>query len=435
MRKRLERMKEQLPGEELLKKPISRKAFVAGAGATSFGLLLAACGGGSDEAATTAAPPDTEAPPADTGETTAAPPSEALKEGLADGMYGGPVGFPGAERYQYPIDSEEGRAISALRQMVQDGTAPDTIIVQALDFAKPQFETPFETPDGTGASIVASVRGGDGDQARVRRDHAGRPSTRRTSATPRRRTAASTPSRRPSRRWATSPRPACSSRSTSTSTSTSRAGAIPSTATQAARRPSRCSRSTRASPTSSPSTTIPSRSSTDPTCSRTQTRAPPSRTSTATRSTSRSRGTSTATSPSSSRARMRTFPLYGDVMTYAPFWCVVNFNQRFVSSANPNMLYFNEDGSANVNNEAGVRAFTEIKENLAFHGPGALAEGLARPVPAHGRGQRPDGRHVPELLEDRPGQPGARHRGRRPVLQDQRDARAASWTARSSGGR
>ena len=156
MKKRLERMKEQLPGEELLKKPISRKAFVAGAGATSFGLLLAACGGGSDDAATTAAPPETEAPP-DTGADTSAPPPSGeapLKEGLADGMYGGPVGFPGAERYQYPVDSEEGRAISALRAMVQDGTAPDAIIVQVLDFAKPQFETPFETPDGSGASIV-----------------------------------------------------------------------------------------------------------------------------------------------------------------------------------------------------------------------------------------------------------------------------------------
>ena len=82
-------------------------------------------------------------------------------------------------------------------------------------------------------------------------------------------------------------------------------------------------------------------------------------------------------------------------MTYAPFWCVVNWNQRFVCSANPNMLYFNDDGSANVNNEAGIRAFTEILENLAFHGPGALAEGLARPVPAHGSRQRPEGGSFP----------------------------------------
>ena len=61
-------------------------------------------------------------------------------------MYGGPTGFPGAERYQYPLDSEEGRAISALRQMRQDGTAPDTLIVQVLNFARPQFENAF--PEG-----------------------------------------------------------------------------------------------------------------------------------------------------------------------------------------------------------------------------------------------------------------------------------------------
>ena len=42
-------------------------------------------------------------------------------------------------------------------------------------------------------------------------------------------------------------------------------------------------------------------------------------------------------------------------MTYAPFWGMVNWQQRFVCSANPNMFYFNEDGSANVNNEAGIR--------------------------------------------------------------------------------
>ena len=65
-------------------------------------------------------------------------------------------------------------------------------------------------------------------------------------------------------------------------------------------------------------------------------------------------------------------PLYGDVNTLAPFWGAVNWNERFVSAANPNMLYFNDDGSANVNNEAGVRAFTELLKSLEYHGPGAL---------------------------------------------------------------
>ena len=195
MKKKLEKMKDALPGEELLKRPISRKQFVAGAGATSFGLLLAACGGSSNETATTeatattAAATDTGA--ADTG--TAAPVGEApLKEGLADGMYGGPMGFPGAERYQYPLDSEEGRAISALRQMKQDGTAPDTIIVQTLDFAKPQFETGVRARTATAPRSSTSSRRRPGSRSSSSRPT--RPtSTRRTSATHRRRTAASTP--------------------------------------------------------------------------------------------------------------------------------------------------------------------------------------------------------------------------------------------------
>jgi multiple sugar transport system substrate-binding protein len=66
-----------------------------------------------------------------------------LSRDLAPGMYGGPTGFKGAERYQYKLDTEEGRAISALRAMRKAGKAPDSIIVQTLDFAKPQFEKAF----------------------------------------------------------------------------------------------------------------------------------------------------------------------------------------------------------------------------------------------------------------------------------------------------
>jgi multiple sugar transport system substrate-binding protein len=65
-------------------------------------------------------------------------------------------------------------------------------------------------------------------------------------------------------------------------------------------------------------------------------------------------------------------PLYGDVNTLAPFWCAVKWNERFVCSANPNLLYFNEDASANVNNEAGVRAFAELRTSFDLHPPGAL---------------------------------------------------------------
>src|SRR4051794_25282644 len=44
-----------------------------------------------------------------------------LSSKLAPGMYGGPTGFKGAERYQYKLNTEEGRAISALRAMKKAG--------------------------------------------------------------------------------------------------------------------------------------------------------------------------------------------------------------------------------------------------------------------------------------------------------------------------
>ena len=57
----------------------------------------------------------------------------ALANGLAPGMIGGPTGFPGAARYQYPADSEEGRAILALKALRKAGKAPSTLVVQALE--------------------------------------------------------------------------------------------------------------------------------------------------------------------------------------------------------------------------------------------------------------------------------------------------------------
>ena len=67
-------------------------------------------------------------------------------------MIGGPTGFPGAARYQYPANSEEGRAVLAAKALRKAGKAPDTLVVQALNFARPQFENKF--PKGATASIA-----------------------------------------------------------------------------------------------------------------------------------------------------------------------------------------------------------------------------------------------------------------------------------------
>ena len=121
------------------------------------------------------------------------------------------------------------------------------------------------------------------------------------------------------------------SRSTPTSRSTSRAGTIRSSASPAARAPSTCSRSTTATTTRSRSTTTRSRSSTAAISSTIPRRRRASRPSTARSSRSRRRGTSTRRSRSSSRVRRRR-QMYGDIVdARRPFWCAVNWNERFVS--------------------------------------------------------------------------------------------------------
>ena len=362
-KRRLGKMKEALPGEELLTKPITRRGLLAGAGATSLAVLLAACGvrGGGRAAGRACAgrAAAAEPPPAETGgtDTGAAPPTGAapLKEGLAEGMYGGPVGWPGAERYQYPDDSEEGRAIAALRQLRQDGTAPDTLVVQVLNFARPQFEKAL--PRGRARRIVALFEEETGIKIEFVETEPGL----RVPGEPAQRLDEERQLRprhhrdRGDRRLRRG-RPAAAARRVRRR-STSRAGSTRSTATPAASRRSTCSRSTRARPTRSRSTTTRSRTSTAPTCSRAPRSRRRSRTSTAGRSSSRSRGRSTTQVAEFFTRPDADVPLYGDVNTLAPFWCAVNWNERFVSAANPNMLYFNDDGSANVNNEAGIRAF------------------------------------------------------------------------------
>src|SRR5260221_13953598 len=75
-------------------KRLTRGKFIAGAGVAVAGLALGGV-------------------PAMAKGFTPQPRNKALKTGLPPGMIGGPVGFKTAERYQYPPNSEEGRAIVA----------------------------------------------------------------------------------------------------------------------------------------------------------------------------------------------------------------------------------------------------------------------------------------------------------------------------------
>src|SRR5207244_6569609 len=93
-------------------RPITRRTFVAGAGAAGAGIALAGIPGVAS--ARGWAPTDR---------------NKALGNGLAPGMIGGPVGFKGAERYQYPANSEEGRAVLAAKALRKAGKAPNTLVV------------------------------------------------------------------------------------------------------------------------------------------------------------------------------------------------------------------------------------------------------------------------------------------------------------------
>lgn len=401
MKRRLERMKESLPGEELLKKPISRKSFVAGVGATSFGLLLAACGGGGggEETTATAAAPTTQA---ETGAATGAAPSTGeapLKSGLAAGMYGGPTGFPGAERYQYPLDSEEGRAISALRQLKQDGKAPDTLIVQALNFARPQFEQAF--PEGA-PSIVQLFEEETGikiefvetDPATEYQDNLRNASTKNgsfdlvTTAIEEIGDFAEAGLLRPLDEYVDKYQPSwndptygfAGGETTVTLFSKYKGGYY----------------------------AVAFDNDTQPYFYRGDLLDNPDEQAAFEDKYGRPLRFPLTWDEQAEVAEFFTRPdqqLYGDVATLAPFWGVVNWNQRFVCSANPNMLYFNEDASANVNNEAGVRAFAELLKSLDWHEPGPLEKDWLAQYQLMGGGNGFAGGSFPNETKLVPGNP------------------------------
>ena len=97
--------------------------------------------------------------------------------------------------------------------------------------------------------------------------------------------------------------------------------------------------------------------------------------------------------------------MYGDISTNAPFWCVVNWNERFVCSAAPNNLYFKPDGSANVNTPAGIQAFSEMLRQLQYHEPGSLEKDWIAQYKVLGGGNGFMGPSFPNLTKILPGNP------------------------------
>jgi multiple sugar transport system substrate-binding protein len=120
-----------------------RRKFIVGAGAGAFALAGSRLTGNAFGAT---ASPEATPPP--------------LKRGLAPGKYGGPTGFPGAQRYQYEFNSAEGRAIAGLRKLVKDGRAPKEVTIQISPGALGHWTTPYPTKSApTPAQILEQETG------------------------------------------------------------------------------------------------------------------------------------------------------------------------------------------------------------------------------------------------------------------------------------
>jgi multiple sugar transport system substrate-binding protein len=386
---------------------MSRRSFLAGA--TSLGLLLAACTPGGEDGQQTEALPS-EPPPTWPFPTSEPPPTETvgvapsgeeapLKEGLAEGMYGGVTGFAGAERYQYPLDSEEGRAIAGLRKLRQDGKAPSTIVVQVLDFARSQFETGF--PEGAPSHLqLFEEETGIRIELVELEPAAEREENRRNAVTKNGSfdlvttvieeigDLAEAGLLLPLDDFVATYQPEW------TDPLYGYAGGATAAALFNEYRESTYA--------------VAFDNDTQPFFYRADFLENPVEQASFEDKYGRPLRFPLTWDEHAEVAEFFTRrdldpPLYGDVATLAPFWGVVNWYERFVCSAAPNMLYFRSDGSANVNNEAGVRAFAELLKALEWQAPGALANHWGDQYELMGSGLGWGGGSFPSLTKIVPG--------------------------------
>ena len=322
-----------------------------------------------------------------------------LSRGLAPGMYGGPTGFKGAERYQYPLDSEEGRAISALRAMKKAGKAPDTLVVQTLDFAKPQFEKAF--PKGN-LSIVKQFEKETGIKIKF---------------------VLTTPADE----YKTNLRNASSKNSSfdAVTFAIEETGDFaeakfikPLDAYVAKYKPSWSDPKwgfaggqtvvNLFSKYNNRYFAVAFDNDTQPFFYRGDLFEDPKEKAAYSDKYGRELRVPETWDEHNDISKFFTRPdkqLYGDIATLAPFWCAVNWNQRFVCSAAPNNLYFKADGSANVNTPAGVQAFAELLRSLDYHEPGSLEKDWIAQYKVLGAGNGVMSPSFPNLTKIMPGNP------------------------------
>ena len=122
---------------------VSRLKFLAGAGATGAGLLLGSAGVASAK-----------------GFDKSTYNAHLGKRALSRGMAGGPTGFPGASRYQYPADSAEGRAIAGMRRLTDNGRNPITLKFRIWNGAVGQLNKPYPTKTAPSVAQLLEKEGG-----------------------------------------------------------------------------------------------------------------------------------------------------------------------------------------------------------------------------------------------------------------------------------
>ena len=364
-------------GEELSGSSMSRRTFVCAA----VGLGVAAATPSLASAARNAA---------------------LAKGGLAPGMIGGPVGFPGAARYQYPANSEEGRAILALKALRKAGKAPDTLVVQALDFSRPQFLNKF--PKGATASIAGIFEKETGIKLKFIELS-------------------------PATEYPTNIRNA----STKNGSFDVVTGAIEDTgdyANSGLLRPLDDYVAKYRPSWNDPKYGYAGGRSTVNLFTKYEGRTYWVAFDNDTQvfiyrydlfhnkkeqANFEDKYAQPLVVPKTwdDQAKIAEFftrpdaatPLYGSVERKSPFWGKVNWQHRFLCSADPNQYYFKPDGSANVNNKAGIRAATEHLRSLQWSEPGALSKDYIAQYQLYGAGSGIQGGTFPNVTKIVPGDP------------------------------
>lgn len=364
--------------EDESKKRLTRSKFIAGAGVAGAGLAL----GG--------------APAMARGWTPHSRNRALTANALAPGMVGGPTGFKGAERYQYPANSEEGRAHLAAKALRKAGKAPDTLVIQALNFARPQFENRF--PKGASGSIRElweratgiKIKFVETNPASENADNIRNASTKNgrfdcvTGAIEDTGDYAEAGLLRPLDDFVAKYKPSWND------PKYGYAGGKPIVQlfTQYNGR----------------TYWVAFDNDTQPYVYRSDLFNDPKE-----KAAFEDKYGQPLAVPKTwdDQAKIAEFftrpnanpPLYGSVERKSPFWGIVNWQHRFVSSADPNMYYFKPDGSANVNNAAGIRAATEHLRSLQWSEPGALSKDWISQYQTFGAGSGVQGGTFPNVTK------------------------------------